>query len=58
LSKTLMPIISRKIKPDSIVCTDSYSSCNTLDVSRFHHERVNHGSMQGAVFTFLKKPPP
>jgi len=24
------------------VRTDSYSSCNALDVSSFHHERVNH----------------
>jgi len=41
-TKTMMPIISRKIKPDSIVCTDSYSAYNALDVSRFHHERINH----------------
>jgi len=41
-TKTLMPIISGKIKPDSIVYTDSYSAYNALDVSRFHHERINH----------------
>jgi len=38
---TLMPIISRKIKPDSIVYTNSYSSYNVLDVGRFQHERIN-----------------
>jgi len=39
-----MPITSRKIKPDSIVYTDSYHSYNALDVSRFHHERINHST--------------
>ncbi|MDO5652081.1 MAG: IS1595 family transposase, partial [Moraxella sp.] len=39
---TLMPIITSKIKPDSVVCTDSYKSYNTLDVSDFKHFRVNH----------------
>jgi len=43
-TKTLMPIISRKIKPDSIVYTDSYSAYNALDVSRFQHERINHST--------------
>jgi len=40
-TKALMPIVSRKIKPDSIVYTDSY---NAPDVSRFHHERINHST--------------
>ncbi|USZ15857.1 IS1595 family transposase [Moraxella sp. FZFQ2102] len=39
---TLMPIISSKIKPDSIVYTDSYKSYNVLDVSDFKHFRINH----------------
>lgn len=39
---TLMPIIRRKIVPDSIVYTDSYRSYNALDVSEFHHHRINH----------------
>jgi len=39
---TLMPIISSKIKPDSVVYMDSYSLNNALDISQFHHERVNH----------------
>jgi len=41
-SITLMPVIQRKIAPDSIVYTDSYRSYNALDVSGFHHERINH----------------
>jgi len=36
-SVTLMPVIQRKIAPDSIVYTDSYRSYNALDVSGFHH---------------------
>lgn len=39
---TLMPIITSKIKPDSIVYTDSYKSYNALDVSDFKHFRINH----------------
>ena len=41
-STTLMRIIEDKIVPDSIVYTDSYRSYNVLDVSDFHHVRVNH----------------
>jgi len=41
-TKTLMPIICRKIVPDSVVYTDSYRSYNALDVSGFHHHRINH----------------
>jgi len=32
----------QKIVPDSIVDTDSLQSYNVLDVSDFHHVRVNH----------------
>ncbi len=39
---TLMPIIRRKIKPDSIVYTDTFRSYNVLDVSEFKHRRINH----------------
>lgn len=42
---TLMPIIRRKIKPDSIVYTDSYRSYNALDVSEFKHYRINHSAL-------------
>lgn len=32
---TPMPIIASKIKPDSVVYTDSYKTYNALDVSDF-----------------------
>lgn len=38
--ETLMPVITRKIKPDSWVYTDTYRSYDALDVSKFHHERI------------------
>ena len=41
-TKTLLPVIKRKVVPDSIVYTDSHRSYNALDVSDFHHRRVNH----------------
>ena len=44
-SNTLMPIIARKIAPDSVVYTDSYKSYNALDVSDFYHERINHSEL-------------
>lgn len=43
-SKTLMPIIRRKIRPDSVVYTDCYRSYNALDVSEFKHYRINHST--------------
>ena len=43
-SNTLMPVIIRKKAADSVVYTDSYRSYNTLDVSCFHHERINHST--------------
>jgi transposase len=39
---TLIPIIERKVLPDSIVYSDSWAGYNLLDVSGFHHQRVNH----------------
>jgi transposase len=41
-SSTLMRILEEKIVPDSIVYTDSLGSYNVLDVSAFHHVRINH----------------
>ena len=41
---TLMPIIRQRITPDSVVYTDSYRSYNALDVSGFHHHRINHST--------------
>jgi transposase len=43
-ANTLMPVIRRKIQPDSIVYTDSYRSYNVLDVSEFKHYRINHST--------------
>lgn len=39
---TLMPVIQRKVAPDSVVYTDSFGSYDALDVSQFHHVRINH----------------
>jgi len=39
---TLMPIIVKKIKPDSIVYIDSWKACNALDVNQFRHKRINY----------------
>ena len=44
-SNTLLPIIAGKIAPDSVVYTDSYKSYNALDISDFHHERINHSML-------------
>ena len=41
---TLMPVIQRKVAPDSVVYTDSFSSYDALDVSQFHHVRINHSA--------------
>jgi transposase len=39
---TLLPIMERMILPDSIVYTDGFTSYDALDVSDFHHVRINH----------------
>ena len=44
-SSTLLPIIREKVKPDSIVYTDTYKSYNALDVSEFKHFRINHSEL-------------
>ena len=44
-SATLLPIIERKVIPDSIVYSDSWSGYNVLDVSAFHHFRINHSKL-------------
>ncbi len=41
-SATLIPIIERKVVPDSIVYSDCWRGYNVLDVSEFHHFRINH----------------
>ena len=44
-SSTLMPIIERKVIPDSIVYSDCWVGYNALDVSEFKHLRINHSQL-------------
>ena len=44
-TETLLPIIQRKVEPDSIVYTDTFRSYDALDVSDFHHMRINHSEL-------------
>ncbi|OIN83387.1 IS1595 family transposase [Francisella sp. TX07-6608] len=44
-SDTLIPIIREKVKPDSIVYTDTFRGYNALDVSEFKHYRINHSKL-------------
>lgn len=44
-SATLIPIIERKVRPDSIVYSDSWKSYDVLDVSAFKHLRINHSEL-------------
>ena len=44
-SGTLMPIIERKVIPDSIIYSDSWKGYNVLDVSDFKHCRINHSKL-------------
>ena len=44
-ASTLMPIMQKKIVPDSIVYSDALPSYNVLDVSDFHHHRINHSRL-------------
>ena len=44
-AETLIPLIKEKVEPDSIVYTDALGSYNSLDVSEFHHLRINHSEL-------------
>ena len=44
-SETLIPIIKRKVVPDSIVYSDCWRAYNVLDVSDFKHFRINHSEL-------------
>ena len=44
-SSTLIPIIERKVVPDSIVYSDCWTGYNALDVSEFKHFRINHSKL-------------
>ena len=41
----LLPIITDKVMPDSIFYTDTFRSYNALDISDFHHRRINHSKL-------------
>ena len=41
-SNTLVPIIAWKVQPDSVVYTDAYKAYDVLDITDFHHMRINH----------------
>ena len=41
----LLPIIRQKVVPDSIVYTDSYPAYDVLDISEFHHHRIDHSDV-------------
>ena len=42
---TLMPIIERKVVPDSIVYSDCWKAYNVFDVSDFKHFWINHSEL-------------
>ena len=44
-SATLVPIIERKVVPDSIVYSECWKAYNVLDVSDFKHFRINHSRL-------------
>lgn len=44
-STTLIPIIEKKVIPDSIVYSDCWKGYNVLDVSDFKHSRINHSKL-------------
>ena len=44
-SDTLIPIITHKVVPDSIVYSDYWKAYNVLDVSDFKHLRINHSKL-------------
>lgn len=52
-SGTLMPIMRRKIQPHSVVYTDAFHSYDVLDVSEFHHRRIDHGKGFGRGRTHI-----
>lgn len=50
---TLMPIMEEMIQPDSIVYTDCFRSYDALDVSAFHHVRINHSELFADKFNHI-----
>ena len=39
---TLVPIVRRRVTPDSVVYSDAWSGYDTLSVEGYQHERINH----------------
>ena len=44
-TETILPIIQEKVTPESIVYTDTFKAYDALDVSDFHHMRINHSEL-------------
>ena len=44
-AETLLPIIEEKVRPDSIVYTETFRAYNALDVSESHHQRINYSKL-------------
>lgn len=44
-TESILPIIEEKVRPDSIVYTDTFGAYNALDVSSFYHLRINHSKL-------------
>ena len=44
-TETLLPIIEERVTPDSIVYTDTFKAYNELDLTEFHHMRINHSKL-------------
>jgi transposase len=44
-TETLLPIIEERVTPDSIDNTDTFKAYNALDVTEFHHMRINHSKL-------------
>jgi transposase len=44
-TETLLPIIEEHVRPDSVVYTDTFRAYDALDVSKFHHMRINHSEL-------------
>jgi len=44
-----MPILESRVVPESIFYTGCFASYDAIDVSTFHHQRIDHGKASVAV---------
>ncbi len=44
---TLLSVVRRRIRPDSVVYTDAFRSYDTLTVQGFRHQRIDHSKTFG-----------